>query len=296
MNQSIVAVVVTFNRKNLLLKCLQSLLNQTIPISKIIVIDNASTDGTEEYLADLDIVGLNKLVYKRLSANTGGSGGFNEGLSEALKYEADWFWLMDDDVTANSQCLEKLMEFCEVSECLHPRKILPNGIPYRWEHNIDIQSCNKMQMGDISFRNGKLITFTNVGCFEGMLVSRKVVEAIGLPDKKYFIGEDDTLYGLMASAYTNVSYVKNAVMHKLLPLNTDAPWRSYYTIRNKFYLRKDELAFFEFKSSRANYIFFALNRLIEIIRIVNNGGSKYLKPCILGLIDGLNYTHFNKIK
>lgn len=54
------------------------------------------------------------------------------------------------------------------------------------------------------------ICFVNVGCFEGMLISREIVNKIGFPNKNYFIVGDDLEYGFLASHYTNVSYVKSA--------------------------------------------------------------------------------------
>lgn len=292
MNDRIVCVVVTFNRKNYLIECLNGLLSQSIEVEKIIIVDNASTDGTEGLLAENFFLNNSKISYYKLPVNLGGAGGFKYGIEIALEHKSDWVWLMDDDVRPESNCLEELLKYKFISECLHPRKIFENGDFYKWEHNIDIQSNNKMQLQDISFKNGKSITFVNVGCFEGMLIKTTIINMIGLPDEKYFIGEDDTLYGVKASSYTNVSYVQSAVMRKLIPIGNLSPWKSYYQIRNKFFLRKDILNYYGFSSSRANFLYFLTNRIVEMIRLFV-ADRRYIIPSIRGFWHGIYYTFSN---
>ena len=64
----VVAVIVTFNRKRLLLENVQRLLSQTINIHKIIIVDNCSTDGTKEYLNKNGILD-NKNIYYHSNIN-----------------------------------------------------------------------------------------------------------------------------------------------------------------------------------------------------------------------------------
>ncbi|NUS50267.1 MAG: glycosyltransferase, partial [Nocardioidaceae bacterium] len=90
---SVVAVVVTWNRWELLQECLAALAAQTHRLAAVVVVDNASTDGTGDLLArehaDLDVV--------TLTENTGGAGGFAAGIERALTHEPDLVWLLDDD-------------------------------------------------------------------------------------------------------------------------------------------------------------------------------------------------------
>jgi rhamnopyranosyl-N-acetylglucosaminyl-diphospho-decaprenol beta-1,3/1,4-galactofuranosyltransferase len=121
MSDSVCAVVVTYNRKNLLIECLEALRKQTRPIQGIYLIDNASTDGTPElllekgYISELPPENLKepwekefiiqnltngeeiKLHYVRMHENTGGAGGFYEGVKRGYERGYDWLWLMDDD-------------------------------------------------------------------------------------------------------------------------------------------------------------------------------------------------------
>ena len=85
MPNSVAAVVVTFNRSRLLLECLASLLGQTQRLAKIIVIDNASSDGTQQALASHGYLAHPDIDYVRLPHNTGGAGGFHEGVKRGYE-------------------------------------------------------------------------------------------------------------------------------------------------------------------------------------------------------------------
>lgn len=77
---------------------------QTHTLSNIIIINNGSNDGTTEWLKQQsDIIVINQ-------ENVGGSGGFYRGIQEAIKFENEWIWCMDDDVYPRKDCLEKLLK------------------------------------------------------------------------------------------------------------------------------------------------------------------------------------------
>ncbi|WP_194726674.1 glycosyltransferase family 2 protein [Noviherbaspirillum malthae] len=293
MSQKVAAIVVTYNRKQMLLQCLEGLLNQSFPIDQIIVVDNASTDGTEQLLEENNYLSHARIRYQRLPQNTGGAGGFHAGLAQGLLTHADWFWLTDDDVCPQPDCLSELIRYRGVSECLHPRIVLLNNDYFKWEQTFDLTTLGRTHTDDISFQNEKEIAFTNVGCFEGMLVSRRIVEKIGLPNAEYFISDDDTLFGLKASAHTNVAYVKAAKMNKLLSIAPVSPWKSYFIVRNKFYLRTDGLNYFRVRSTYKQDTLFILSQLTDVIRY-SRMGRNYVGPAVRGFIHGIRYHALHK--
>jgi len=108
----ICAVVVTFNRKGLLIECINSLIRQTYPLYAIFIVDNASTDGTPVALKELGYIsevpsGVEesiwetsstiegrfpiKLYYIRLPKNLGSSGGFHEGIKKLMRLNVNGF-------------------------------------------------------------------------------------------------------------------------------------------------------------------------------------------------------------
>src|SRR4028119_143552 len=100
MAETVAAVVVTYNRKQLLLECIDALLSQTRSLDKIILIDNACTDGTPEILREKGYLDNAYIDYMRLPENIGGAGGFHEGIKRGYEVGYDWLWLMDDDTIA----------------------------------------------------------------------------------------------------------------------------------------------------------------------------------------------------
>src|SRR4051794_36805954 len=105
----VVAVVVTYNRSAMLAQCLAALFAQAVLPAEVVVVDNASTDGTRELVGAAAAPGGCDLRYLRLARNGGGAEGFHFGLRDALQRPCDWLWLMDDDAEPASDCLERLL-------------------------------------------------------------------------------------------------------------------------------------------------------------------------------------------
>src|SRR5260370_23450449 len=104
--QSVVVVIVTFNRPEMLCDCLSSLQRQTRPPAHILVVDNASNVEVAEHLRKVGLASDPRIEVLRLSRNTGGAGGFAAGIKHIIDKGYEWCWLMDDDVFAEEQCLE----------------------------------------------------------------------------------------------------------------------------------------------------------------------------------------------
>ena len=238
----VAAVIVTFNRKDLLLETIRGVLAQSRPPEKIFLIDNASTDGTAEAVEQMADDG--RLSYYRLDKNTGGAGGFSYGMQLAQAEGYDWYWTMDDDVEPRRDALETMLKYTHISECINATKIFTkNGEVQYWEQYYDFATNRLIDLKNASFWNGKDWCATNVACFEGMLISERVVSKIGLPDPGYFIYQDDTVYGIKASLWTNVIYVRDAVFDKkIYGYGAVTPMRAYYYFRNSFRLKRDIFA------------------------------------------------------
>ena len=97
--QKVAATVITYNRKALLAECVKALLCQSVSCD-IIIIDNASTDGTGEMVrAIVDP----RISYINTGSNLGGAGGFNYGMRKAVEAGYDYGWLMDDDTIVKGE-------------------------------------------------------------------------------------------------------------------------------------------------------------------------------------------------
>ena len=103
----IAAVVVTYNRLNVLQECTNSLRNQTHKVDEIIVVNNSTTDGTLDWLnsqKDLTVI---------TQENSGGAGGFHTGIKAAYENGYDWIWCMDDDTEPEMTALEQLCKYID---------------------------------------------------------------------------------------------------------------------------------------------------------------------------------------
>jgi rhamnopyranosyl-N-acetylglucosaminyl-diphospho-decaprenol beta-1,3/1,4-galactofuranosyltransferase len=235
----IAVILVTFNRKHLLLESLRGVLRQSHPIERVFLIDNASTDGTEESLRAAGYLDQERIVYVRMPENTGGAGGFHEGLRLASATGFDWYWLLDDDVEPEKDSLDNLLSYRHLSECIHPLVVYQDGTEHEWEHIVDPITTYQAGLHNLSFRNGKDWCSMRVACFEGMLVSASVLEKVGLPEKDFFVYGDDGLFGFKAALYTTVIYVKSArLIKKIKPGHAASAFKIYYDLRNRFMLRR----------------------------------------------------------
>lgn len=116
----IFAIVVTYNRLELLKKSIGALRRQQ-RLDQIVVVNNGSNDGTKEWLdgqADLQVIH---------QENVGGSGGFHTGIKVAYDEGADWIWCMDDDVFPKDGCLDELLSLVALENTQLDRK-KPLGI------------------------------------------------------------------------------------------------------------------------------------------------------------------------
>lgn len=192
----VAAVVVTFNRCDLLARLL-NVLRRTPDLAEIIVVDNASTDGTPELLQGLDAAGVPVHVL-RLAINTGGAGGFHAGLAAAMDRGADLAWLMDDDGIPEDDCLAKLLAFdldfwgpAVLAEGDQSQLCFPIRLPGR--------TLVVSRMSDVeAAANDDGLLPDIVIPFNGVLVTRDLVERIGLPREEFFIWGDDHEYRLRA--------------------------------------------------------------------------------------------------
>lgn len=237
----IVAVVVTYNRLELL-KRVVDCLHKNSPVSDIVVVNNGSTDGTTDWLAAQEgLVVVNQ-------ENVGGSGGFHTGIDKACRMGADWIWCMDDDVFPRPDCMERLLPHTadERVGILAPRRLLQGQI-----FTNDFTALNltnpfaSMYAGRLSKMQVSAPVEICGTAFEGLFIRRSTVDRIGLPNKDLFIFCDDTDYCIRAvQAGYKIMYIPDALMDKEKFFSADTwqqrnkkkKWKRFYQVRNSAYL------------------------------------------------------------
>lgn len=246
--QSVCALVLTYNRKNLVRKTIKALARQSKPVSKIIVVNNASTDGTPQVLQELQRSFKPGLIsIYNLKENLGASGGFSEGMRYFLKHtRADWLWLMDDDAIPERKALEKFMLYYQGLSVQKREQI---GILQN-ERVLSLEELHKRATSPTRLHGKKLMRAT----FEGYLVKRQVIEKVGFPRSEFFIYSDDIEYSwrVLRAGYEihrvcgcfiyHRDWAKLTRLRRGLVSKPDIPpWKLYYRFRNPFLIFEGSL-------------------------------------------------------
>jgi len=206
LEKSTCAIVVTYNRLALLKQCLDKLLNQSEPVSHIVVVNNKSTDGTTSYLNALKNP---KVLVLNMSENLGGAKGFNTGMKYAFqKTQDNFFWIMDDDTFPDEDALRELLK---AEQDLHAEVgFLCSNVRWKDGQTTNIPAVASRWSEKIDSGIVKVETAT----FVSVMVSRRVVRELGLPTAALFIWGDDTEFTTRLSAKYPCYFVTNShVLH-----------------------------------------------------------------------------------
>ena len=212
--KKVIAVVVTYNRKELLKECVQALLNQNYQDCDILIVDNASTDGTKEYILDM-VSNSEKITYMNTGSNIGGAGGFNYGIKKAAKMKYDYIWLMDDDTIVRKDSLERIMDIDEILNGNYG--FLSSSVLWKDEKTPCIM--NKQKISKDWYDKSNYLKYSAIktyySTFVSFFIKREVVKKVGLPIKEFFIWGDDVEYSNRISKLYDCYVVGNSqVIHK----------------------------------------------------------------------------------
>lgn len=193
----ILAAVVTYNRKELLLRCIRHIQSQSRKANQILIVDNGSTDGTKELLLHENVVLITQ-------PNLGSAGGWNRAISYAIDHNYDAVWLMDDDGYPSEDSLRILEPLllpnisCASSVVLqqsrHDHFVFPFprlnqlGLPSLAPFNRKFQTLHLLA----SYCRTKTYPFAHL--FNGALINIAAAKSIGNVNQSYFLYGDEVDY------------------------------------------------------------------------------------------------------
>jgi GT2 family glycosyltransferase len=228
-----IAVVVTYNRLNLLKECITALKNQTHQPDAILIVNNGSTDDTGQWLQkqhDLLVI---------TQANVGSGGGFETGIGWAYKNGYSWIWCMDDDGYPKEDALEKIlapeMDRLCLRNCAVINKEDRKSFVWKTKHfnTIDEVDCEVIQ---------------GIGHpFNGTMIHRNIVERVGVPKQNLFLWGDETEYYYRITKKNNIPvctipgsihYHPAAAFSYKKDWDYLNAWKMYFYIRNRLHVHR----------------------------------------------------------
>ncbi len=256
------AIVVTYNRKDQLVRTVSRLLDEGV--DHVLVVDNASTDGTRAWLERQKDARL-QIVWN--DRNEGGAGGFEKGLRAAhALFDPDWFVLMDDDARPHLGAIEMFRSLLGQQEARRAQKpqaprwaAFAGGVYYPdgticetnrpsknpfWDARRFIRTLfgagrAGFHVSDADYTAAEPAQI-DVASFVGLFLSREAIRIAGYPDGKLFIYGDDVLYSIaLRTAGGCIGFAPSlAFEHDCSTFDGGAArihrplWKVYYTYRN----------------------------------------------------------------
>jgi GT2 family glycosyltransferase len=289
---SIFAVVLTYNRKDLLKRCLDCVFAQSRACDKVIVIDNCSSDGTSDMLrAEWG----DRVQVHILSRNIGASGGFNVGIRVAYQGGADFVWVMDDDVLPERDALAKLVE---ADQFLADKGIARAFVlSSAWTEDGSVTNVPKVDTRPTIrgyenwpfFVERKMVPVTRA-TFVSILLPRSIITQYGLPLAPMFIWGEDSEYTLRITdecpgffvAESKVLHLRqlSGVVSIVTEVNRTRLRYHRHMIRNQMYTAR-------VYSAKLDYIRHAIRQVQLLLRLLRRGAFNKAGIVFAGLVESL---------
>lgn len=213
---TVAAVVVTFNRLEKLKNVVAAIEKQTHPVSTLFIIDNASTDGTKEYLASLESPVPLSIV--TMQENLGGAGGFAEGMRRGYGSGADHVWIMDDDCYPEPGAVEALVRGLDEAVAELGPEVPFSCSVVKFTDGSICEMNNPVPTWDWGrlLVQGQQNVMVTACSFVSVLIPRWAIAEYGLPYSEYFIWFDDREYTLRVTARCpGVQVLDSIVVHDM---------------------------------------------------------------------------------
>lgn len=283
---AIVAVVVTYNRCELLLRCLDHILGQQNASCDILVIDNASTDNTK---TAVQAIGDPRITYLNTGENLGGAGGFHFGIKAAVKRGYSFLWVMDDDTLPGPDALKAFLtadsKLAGYYGWLSSQAFWTDGriCPM----NVQMKSPYRQ----IAISHSPLIA-SAMASFVSLFLPARTVSRFGLPLREFFIWTDDWEYtrriSRQAPCYTvTASRVVHAM--KSLSIVNIAADREQRLPRYRYFYRND--VYLYRREGLAGWCWVVAKFLWHSTQVLFRGKNKGLKLRTIwqGFISGIRF-------
>lgn len=296
MDKKVLAIVVTFNRLELLKRCVHSLQQQTV-VPHILIINNQSTDGTEAWLKEN---GVDHITQE----NSGSAGGWERGMTESWKRGFRYTWMMDDDGFPHTSALEILLSLADDdTACISSVVVKENnpaelvfGMPKLNRKGLPVIFARKRKYILLADLDNKKQTYPHAHLFNGALINLGIARTIGNVDRGFFMFGDEVDYFFRLRAKGKVCSAIHALhYHPDVSRRSIDKKKVYYFIRNTFILNR---RYFDHVFTRD-----MLTVGVALFRILKRNGfwqflsyfaGRNAKYFYRGIMDGLSGKRINR--
>jgi GT2 family glycosyltransferase len=285
-------VILNYNGKALAEQCIRSVLNSPYPNKEIILVDNASTDGSFEYLRSV----FAGVICVANSENLGVAGGRNRGFREAILRGADYVLSLDNDTRIVSNLIDALVAVAESDPrigVVGPKTYIDDGSGriqctggrITYTQNV----CAERGLGKMDHRQYDKIDDVDYFPGFGFMARREVFEKLNFLDENFCgYGHEDTDFCVRAAQLGyRVVYVPKAVLwHRgSATIGGYSPQKKYLeAVNSAYFVRK-----YGTPKDRMKYVFFAGFGLIYALAVQSlRGNHRAVFAKARGIWDGLH--------
>lgn len=291
----VVIIILNWNGKEDTAECLNSLGAVTYPSYEVLVVDNASSDGSVEYLRE-KFPGQKLIENKE---NQGFSAGNNAGIKWAMENSADYVLLLNNDTVVDPAFLDELVKVAEGDKrigIVGPKMYYyePKDMLYFAGATINWYTGRTKHVGIKKIDRGQFDSIQDADFIAGaaMLIKKEVIDAVGMLPTEYFLQYEDIDYSVNARRHGyRLVYVPGAKIWHRISASTNKIRinKIYYEARNRFIFLKKYSTKLQYFCSTIYFIFYygPLSAAYLLLISRNIGAlSRFYK----GLLDGLGYN------
>lgn len=291
----VLAVIVTYNRLELLKECINALLGSIVSCD-ILIVNNASTDGTKEYLNNFTNNFKINIYVCNMDSNLGGAGGYNFGVKKGVELSYKYLWLLDDDAIVSKNALEELLKVDK--ELNGEYGFLSSKV--LWS---DGSICKTNVQRKKVARKIKDFTSHIVPCdfcsFVSCFVKTEMIKLVGLPIKEFVIWTDDlewtrrfTLKRINDFAKPGYLCNDSVVIHKCKENIGVAIYRDSADRINRYkYIYRNDVVCFRREGLKGHLYMIARNLLhtLRVLLYKKDGKMKAIKVIWCGWMEGYKF-------
>lgn len=290
--KKIKVIIVTYNKPQLLEKCLMSIVHQSYLPDSVLVVDNGGLNDTADAINAVLAESSVPITHHVMKENVGGAGGFSAGIELAVKEDNEFLWIMDDDTLPHTNTLEKMIQaddYC-TSVGIEAGYFASN---VRWtDGSPAVMNLPSVVSVWNSFTDANLLEICSCS-FVSVLIRTSEIRKVGLPIQEFFIWRDDVEFTRRIAQSSRAFFVADSLVTHMMAenkgvnildeTNPERVDRYFYDVRNGVYF---ESKYNGFKGK----IKFSVKQILLIPKVMKTtAGRKKRRILLKGLWAGWRF-------